>query len=114
MQTLNGKLIIEESSDLEDIKHNIETLAQQFTRLELEMTVMNKKDKTEYLNQLTSAQQSLQKLERIYNRLMSTAILTAIGLVSWSVWLGFNPDTTPAKVANSKVAIASLRAGASR
>lgn len=114
MQTFNGKLIAEEISEIDKLQQKIEHLTQQFEQLELQMTTMNKKDKTDYLKQIGSVQQSLQKLERIYSCLLSTTVLTAIGLSSWLIWLGFNPVTTPAKLADQKVAIASLRTGVSR
>lgn len=114
MQTFNGKLIAEEISELDKLQQKIEHLTQQFEQLELQMTTMNKKDKTDYLKQIGSVQQSLQKLERIYSCLLSTTVLTAIGLSSWLIWLGFNPAATPAKLADQRVAIASLRTGVSR
>lgn len=98
MQTVNGKLIVEKPQDLDNLKRNIENLTQQFERLELKMAAISQKDKIEYLRKLATLQQSLQKLERIYNRLLSTTILTAIALGSWYVWQGFERDLSPAKL----------------
>lgn len=103
MQTLNGKLISEDLSNLDKLKQNIDNLAQQFEDLELKMTTISENDKTDYLKQIVSVQLSLQKLERIYSRLLSTTILAAIGLASWSVILGFNHNQAPAKQVKSTV-----------
>lgn len=103
MQTFNGKLITEKVSELENLQQKIENLTQQFEQLELQMTTMNEKDKTDYLKQMGSLQLSLQKLERMYNCILSTTILVAVGLASWSVFLGFNHDPFPMKQVNSQV-----------
>ena len=98
MQTLNGKLVSEDLSKLDKLKQNMENLAQQFEDLELKMTTISENDKVDYLKQIVSVQLSLQKLERIYSRLLSTTILVAIGLASWSVALGFNHDQAAKQV----------------
>ena len=103
MQTLNGKLIVEDVSNLDKIKQKIENLTQQLEHLELQITTMSEKDKTDYLQQIVSVQLSLQKLERIYNRMLSTTILAAIGIASWSVLFGFNHGQFPVKQINSTV-----------
>lgn len=103
MQILNGKLIIEEPSELDKLKQKMENLAQQFEHLELQMATMHEKDKTDHLKQIVSVQLSLQKLERIYRRTLVTTIVAAIGLASWSVLLGFNYDKSPLKQVNSTV-----------
>lgn len=103
MQTLNGKLIAEDISNLDKVQQKIENLAQQFEQLELQMTTMSEKDKTDYLQQIVSVQLSLQKLERIYSRMLSTTILAAIGIASWSFFLGFNYDRFPVKQVDSTV-----------
>lgn len=114
MQTLNGKLIVEELSELDKLKQKIENLAQQFEHLELQMTTMHEKDKTDHLTQIVSVQLSLRKLERIYSRMLSTTILAAIGLASWSVFLGFNHDRFPVKQVNSTVESALTKPAAKR
>ncbi|MFE1744191.1 hypothetical protein [Coleofasciculus sp. H7-2] len=117
MQTLNGKLITEDPSELDKIKQEIENLTQQFEHLELQMTTISENsenDKTDYLKQIVSVETSLQKLERIYNRLLSTTIVAAIGLASWSVVLGFNHDQTPIKQVNSTVDSALTQPSANR
>lgn len=116
MQTVNGKLILEEAPKLDEMNQNIENLTQEFQNLELQMTTMSKTDKTEYIEQIIFVQLSLQKLERIYSRLLSTTILSAICLVSWYFWLSFNHESVPGKLANPKVGISSIRTigGASR
>ncbi len=103
MQTLNGKLISNQPSELDKLKQKIENLTQQFEELELKMTTISENDKTDYLQQMVSVQLSLQKLERIYNRLLSTTILVAIGLASWSVVLGLNHDQARAKQVKATV-----------
>jgi hypothetical protein len=103
MQTFNGKLIAEEISDFDKLQQKIEHLTQQFEHLELQMTMMSEKDKTDYLKHMGSVQLSLQKLERIYSRILSTTILAAIGIASLSVFLGFNHDQVPVKQVNSTV-----------
>lgn len=103
MQTLNGKLIAEDLSDLDKLQQKIENLTQQFEQLELQITTMSEKDKTDHLQQIVSVQLSLQKLERIYSRMLSTTILAAIGIASWSVFLGFNHEQFPVKQVNSTV-----------
>ena len=103
MQTLNGKLISEDLSQLDKLKQNIDNLAQQFEDLELKMTTISENDKVDYQKQIVSVQLSLQKLERIYSRLLATTILAAIGLASWSVILGFNHNQAPAKQIKSTV-----------
>jgi hypothetical protein len=60
MQTLNGKLISEDLSDLDKVKQNIDNLAQQFENLELKMTTISENDKVDYLKQIVSVQLSLQ------------------------------------------------------
>jgi hypothetical protein len=67
------------------------------------MTTMSEKDKTDYLKQMGSLQLSLQKLERMYNCILSTTILVATGLASWSVFLGFNHDQFRMKQVNFTV-----------
>jgi hypothetical protein len=103
MQTLNGKLIAKDISDLDKLQQKIENLTQQFEHLELQMTTMSEKDKIDYFQQIVSVQLSLQKLERIYSRMLSTTILAAIGIASWSVFLGFNHDQFPVKQISSTV-----------
>lgn len=103
MQTFNGKLIAEKKSEFDKIQQKIEQLTQQFEHLERQMTTMSEKDQTNYLEQMGSVQLSLQKLERLYGRILSTTILAAIGLASWSVFLGFNHDQFPAKQVKSTV-----------
>jgi deoxyxylulose-5-phosphate synthase len=113
MQTVNGKFIVEEQSELESINQNVGNIAQQLEHLESQITAMSTTNKVEHLQKLTAVQRSLQKLERIYSRLASTALITAIGLVSWYVWLGFNYDKTPAKLANPKVTSTPMETGVS-
>lgn len=109
MPTVNGKLILEKPQELNNLKRNIKNLAQKFEHLEFQMTAMSKTHKAEHLQKLASVQLSLQKLERIYSRLLSTIILTAIGLTSWSVWQDFNYKASPAELPNSRAAIASTK-----
>lgn len=103
MQTFNGKLIAEDISELDKLQQKIENLTQQFDHLELQITTISEKDKTDHLQQIVSVQLSLQKLERIYSRMLSTTILAAIGIASWSVFLGFNHNQFPVKQVNSTV-----------
>jgi len=103
MQTFNGKLVAEEVSEFDKLQQKIEHLTQQFEQLEQQMTAMSEQDKTDYLRQMGSIQLSLQRLERLYSRILSTTILAAIGLASWSVFLGFNHDQFPVKQVNSTV-----------
>jgi hypothetical protein len=109
MKTLNGKLIVEADHQLENLTQTIENLAQQVEALELNMRAISKTERTEHRNQITSIQVSLQQLERYYNRLLSTAILTVIGLVSWSIWLSFTQNPSPAQQPHQKVAIARIQ-----
>ncbi|NEP56081.1 MAG: hypothetical protein F6K31_03520 [Symploca sp. SIO2G7] len=102
MQNLNGKLIAADRSELDQVQQKIENLAQKFEHLELQMTTMSEQDKTDYINQIVSVQLSLQKLEQIYRRIMSATIVAAIGIASWSVFLGFNHQFS-AQQANSTV-----------
>lgn len=114
MQTFNGKLIAEEISEFDKLQQKIENLAQQVERLELQMTTMSERDKTDYLKQIVSVQLSLQKLERIYSRMLSITILAAIGISSWSVFLGFNHDQFSVKQVNSTVESALTKPSANR
>jgi len=107
MQSLNGKLVTaemsKEISDFNKLQQQIENLAQQFDHLELQMTLISEQDKTDYLKQIVSVQLSLQKLERIYSCILSTTILSAIGIASWSIFSGFNHDRFPVNQVNSTV-----------
>jgi TolA-binding protein len=114
MQTFNGKLIAEEISEFDKLQQKIEHLTQQFEQLELQMKTTTEKAQTDSSQQMVSLQKSLQKLERIYSCLLSTTVVTAIGLSSYLVWLGFNPTTTQTKLADQSVAISSLKTGVSR
>jgi flagellar biosynthesis chaperone FliJ len=108
METINGKLIVEADHQLGNLTQTIENLAQQLEALESNMRAVSKTERTEYRQQITSIKVSLQQLERYYNRLLSTAILTVIGLVSWSIWLNFTQNPSPAQQPHSKVAIARI------
>jgi len=109
MKTLNGKLIVEADHQLENLTQTIENMAQQVEALELNMRAMSRTERTENRQQIISIKVSLQQLERYYNRLLSTAILTVIGLVSWSIWLSFTQNSSPAQPPHSKVAIARIQ-----
>lgn len=114
MQTINGKLILKEPQELDNIKRNVENITQQFERLELQITVMSRKERAEHLQKLALVQLSLQKLERIYSRLLSTIILAAISLTCWSVWQNFNYKAAQAELPTTRAAIASTKPDATR
>ena len=114
MQTINGKLIAE-PPELDELKRNTEILAQQFERLEVQMTVISKKDQIEQLQKITSVQQSLQKLELLLQQPARRCYFYHYRLNKLVYLAGFLIMTqTQVKLSNQQEPIVSVKPAASR
>jgi TolA-binding protein len=98
MQTVNGKLVTQEQTRLDVVNGRIESLSHQFEQLELKMVTLNHQGKKEYIQQLNSVKLSAQKLEQLYNRLLSATIFTAISLTILFLWFGSTHQSSPKKI----------------
>lgn len=77
MQTINGKLIVLNSSKLDEVKQRIEQIDSKFARLE---TLNGDISTNESLQQLNSIDQSVYKLRQIYNRSFWIVVAASLGL----------------------------------
>jgi hypothetical protein len=80
MNTINGKLILMNSSDLDEIKPRIEQIDRKFELIETQTTNSGDRDMDESLQQLTAIGLSVHQLRQIYNRFIWIIVATSLGL----------------------------------
>ncbi|MCL1475857.1 hypothetical protein [Argonema antarcticum] len=87
-QTINGKLVGQDPNQFEYINSQMENLAQQLEQIEIQVVTAQQQDRREYINQLKLLKASVQNLEQLYNRLLSTTIVTVVVLTALLIWMG--------------------------
>ncbi len=97
MQTVNGKLVIQEQNSLDVVNVKIETLSHQFEQLESQIVTLNQQAKKESIQQLNSIKSSVERLDQLYNRLLSATIVTGISLTILVFWFGSTHQSSPHK-----------------
>lgn len=92
MQTVNGKLVLEEGGELNHLNSKVENVIQRFENLELTVH----QETQEYIQQLNLLKASVQNMKQLYNKLLFTTLTTAVVLTILFFWLGSNhqPSTT--------------------
>lgn len=88
IQTINGKLVVSDPNEFNCLNIQIENIAQQLEQIELEVVTAQQQDRREYVNQLKILKASVQNLERSYNQLLYTTIITGVVLTALLIWLG--------------------------
>lgn len=91
MATVNGKLIREEHNKLDRVTEKVDNLTQTLKKLELQINMLNKQQKTEYCQQINGLKQSLIKIERLYQKLLIAILVSTMGLGGAFLWLDSNP-----------------------
>lgn len=82
MQTLNGKLIFMNSSELDEFKQRIEQIDRKFDRLETLRSIDGDLSTNPSLQQLHEIDQSVGKLRQIYTRSFWIVVVASLGLTS--------------------------------
>ena len=86
METLNGKLVFRQPNGFNYIRFKLEYLTQQFDNLESALNSANLQD----YEQINSLKQSVQKLETLYYRLLSTTVISSAILGILFLGMGIN------------------------
>ncbi|HBE20654.1 MAG TPA: hypothetical protein DEG17_07290 [Cyanobacteria bacterium UBA11149] len=90
MEMVNGKLIVQESNELECVNAQVTNLSQQIKRLECQLLTTQQQERKEYQNQLKSVRGSLEKIEGLYNQLLATTIIASFFVIVGLFSLGLN------------------------
>lgn len=80
VNVLNGKLTVHQTTGLRFLHLQLETLTRQFEDLESRLTAVNLQEQEAYIKQLQAIEISVQNLENLYHRLMSTTIVATVTL----------------------------------
>lgn len=94
-QTINGKLVVLETDDLEDVTSLIADLIQQMEHLETEIIAAEQRDRKEYINQLKLLKLSVQNMERLYRKLLFASLATAAFSTILCLWIGLARRSDP-------------------
>ncbi len=90
METLNGKLVVfRQPTGFNYIRFKLEYLTQQFEKLESAFSATNLED----YEQITSLKNSVQQLEKLYYRLLSTTVVSSILLGVLFIGMGVNQSS---------------------
>jgi uncharacterized coiled-coil protein SlyX len=117
MQTVNGKLITKEQSQIDEIQQQTEGIIQRYQNLESQFTAINQQKDAIYLQEVNTVKIYLQKLDKRLNLLeqnisnqaknfLYLKISVVIGLVGLWFWFGMNNqpahhETKPKKYTES-------------
>jgi hypothetical protein len=96
VNVLNGKLTVPQTTGLRFIHLQLETLTRQFEDLESHLTSVNLQEREGYVKQLDGIEVSVQRLEKLYHRLLSTTMIATVTLAL----LGFGIISSRQSVAN--------------
>jgi uncharacterized protein YlzI (FlbEa/FlbD family) len=80
MNTINGKLILVNSSELDEVKQRIEQIDRKFELIETQTTNSGDRDMDESLQQLTAIGLSVHQLRQISSRFLWIAVAASVGL----------------------------------
>lgn len=80
MQTLNGKLIVMKSSELDEVKQLVEQIDRKFDRLEMQNASLPAVATSDSLEQIDSLGLSVQKLRTTYGRLFWIVLASSLSL----------------------------------
>ena len=80
METLNGKLVFRQPFQPSEPQLTIDNLAQKLENLEFLVVTANVQEKQENSAQLKALKDSVNKLERLYYRLLSTSLVSSVVL----------------------------------
>ncbi|MBE9042574.1 hypothetical protein IQ235_17535 [Oscillatoriales cyanobacterium LEGE 11467] len=92
MNTINGKLIIMNSSELHEVKQLVEQIDRKFDRLEMQQALPPASPTNESLQQINSLGLSVQKLRKIYSRLFWIVLASSLGLNVANLLISRNPS----------------------
>lgn len=105
MQTINGKLIGQEQSQLNTLKQQTQNVIQRCQHLESQITTVSQQQNTQYYQEINTVKNYVQKLDKklIYleqtvskqfTRFVLMNICGAIGLIGLWFWLEINSQPT--------------------
>jgi hypothetical protein len=80
MQTLNGKLIVMKSSELDEVKQLVEQIDRKFDRLEMQNASLPAVATSNSMEQIDSIDLSVQKLRTTYGRLFWIVLASSLSL----------------------------------
>jgi hypothetical protein len=94
-QTINGKMVVRETDNLENVNSQIADLIQQVEHLETEIVAAEQRDRKEYINQLKLLKLSVQNLERLYRKFLFASLATAAFSTILCLWIGLARRSEP-------------------
>ncbi len=109
IQTINGKLIVQQSKEFELVNSQLGELSQHLELLELNVVAAEQKDRKEYMNQLKRLKASVQKLEQLYHQLLLVMIILTATITILSVWMALTCQTSVHKSQLKTAAIALIK-----
>jgi uncharacterized protein YlzI (FlbEa/FlbD family) len=80
MNTINGKLILVNSSELDEVKQRIEQIDRKFELIETQTANNGDRDMNESLQQLNSIGLSVHQIRQISSRFLWIAVAASVGL----------------------------------
>jgi uncharacterized protein YlzI (FlbEa/FlbD family) len=80
MNTINGKLILVNSSELDEVKQRIEQIDRKFELIETQTANSGDREMDESLQQLNAIGLSVHQLREIYNRFIWIIVAASVGL----------------------------------
>jgi len=101
METLNGKLVFRKPTGFNYIRFKLEHISQQFENLESQIISTN----IEEFEQVNSLKQSVQKLETLYYRLLSTTILSSIIFGTLFLGMAVNGQSSFQKAQSGNISV---------
>ncbi|PSB53916.1 hypothetical protein C7B67_00935 [filamentous cyanobacterium Phorm 6] len=110
-QTINGKLVVEETNRLEYVNSQLTDLSQQLEYLGTEIIAAEQLDRKEYINQLKALKLSVQRMEQVYCKLLFVSLTSVAVLTISCLWMGITrqPNSNKSQHNTAAVAVVSQR-----
>jgi uncharacterized protein YlzI (FlbEa/FlbD family) len=100
MNTINGKLILVNSSELDEVKQRIEQIDRKFELIEAEKMTGGDREMKESLKQLDSTGLSVHQLRQIYSRFIWIVVAASLSLTLVN-WLGSRHSSCSAQASEN-------------
>jgi len=107
IQTINGKLVVQRSKEFDFVNSQLEELSQHLEYLQINVVAAEQQDRKEYINQIKRLKASVQRLERLYNRLLFVILTIATIFPILGVWMAvtYQPVTNQSQRHISPIAL---------
>ena len=88
-RTVNGKLIVQEVSEIKGMNSQVAELADQLKQLESTILAIQHQDRTECIKHFKSLKISVHNLRNLYHRLFWATTAALATLIIWLMWINW-------------------------